>query len=99
VKVWNSIAGVAVSRRGSCQRCGWFEPLVRIDRHEQAWLGVGHAYRWLCEDCVDDRILVTSGGRERRSEMAEACRSHHPSRLVVSRHFRWGGGAGPLVFE
>ena len=68
--VWNSIA---VSRWGSCQRCGWFRPVVRIDRHEQAWLHVGHSCHWLCEDCVDDRLSVDSGGREPQSEMAEAC--------------------------
>ena len=80
MKVWNSIA---VNHWGSCQRCGCFQPLVRIDRHEQALLGVRHGSHWLCEECIDDRLLATSDGRERQSEMAEACRSRNPSRLAA----------------
>jgi hypothetical protein len=83
MKTTHSMGGMAFRRQAACHRCGWTQPLMRIGRHEQAASGVGHAYRWLCTDCVDDLASVSTNGRERQSEMAEAGRSHHPSRLVA----------------
>jgi hypothetical protein len=50
-------------REAPCHRCGWTQPLSRLDRHQQISLATTERYRWLCDECVTD--LTATGVEER----------------------------------
>ena len=41
-------------RLAACHRCGWDQPLTRVDGSNRGRLGSGHAYGWLCNECIGD---------------------------------------------
>jgi hypothetical protein len=49
-------------REAPCHRCGWTQPLSRLDRREQLRLATTEHYRWLCDDCVTD--LTATGSQQ-----------------------------------
>jgi hypothetical protein len=69
-------------RQADCHRCGWNQSVRKIGRAEQAQLGTGNQFRWLCDDCVRDLSSVgtqdranTSAVKDSASEQARSSRS------------------------
>lgn len=57
------VANKTHRRDAPCHRCGWTQPLLRIERREQVRLSSTERYRWLCDDCV--RELTGAGVAEK----------------------------------
>lgn len=53
----------ATHRQAACHRCGWDQPLTRVDGRNRGRLGSGRSFGWLCDDCIDD-LSGASASRE-----------------------------------